>query len=80
MTKRCDFKFVFDDVEKHIDSFWCWKTPILMLKRTDSPNWGRTFDCTTHNMSVFMSCSLTQLYGLCAQLWIVNVLACWPVV
>jgi hypothetical protein len=21
MTKRCDFKFVFDDVEKHIDSF-----------------------------------------------------------
>ncbi len=21
MTKRCDFKIVFDDVEKHIDSF-----------------------------------------------------------
>jgi hypothetical protein len=21
MTKRCDFKYVFDDVEKHIDSF-----------------------------------------------------------
>ncbi len=36
MTKRCDLKFVFDDVEKHIDSFWCSKTPILMLKRTDS--------------------------------------------
>ena len=28
-------------------------------------------------MSVFMSCSLTQLYTLCTQLWIVNVLACW---
>jgi hypothetical protein len=30
MTKRCDFKFVFDDVEKHIDSFL-----VLMLKNTD---------------------------------------------
>ena len=26
------------------------------------------FDYTTHFMSVFMSCSLTQLYTLCAQL------------
>jgi hypothetical protein len=24
------------NVEKHIDSFWCWKTPILMLKRDSS--------------------------------------------
>ena len=40
MTKRCDLKFCFDDVEssgswcwKHNDSFWCWKTPFVMLKR-----------------------------------------------
>ena len=60
------------------EKFWnSWST---LHVTAASPNWGRTFDCTTHNMSVFMSCSLTQLYTLCAQLWIVNVLACWPVV
>jgi hypothetical protein len=60
------------------EKFWnSWSTPHVT---TTNPNWGRTFDCTTHNMSVFMSWSLTQLQALSAQLWIVNVLVCWTVV
>jgi hypothetical protein len=62
----------------HPEKFWnSWSTLHVTNAR---PNWGRALDCTTHNVSVFMSCSLTQLHALSVQLWIVNVLVCWPVV
>jgi hypothetical protein len=64
MTKRCYFKFVFDDVEKHIDSFWCSKTPILMLKRTDSEGWWELSRLSYTRKCISLAAESSRGWGL----------------
>jgi hypothetical protein len=54
------------------EKFWnSWST-LHVTAPVVIPNWGCIFDYTTHNMSVFMSYSLTQLFTLWLQLWILS--------
>jgi hypothetical protein len=71
VDKEIQFISTSSSLAGEVLKFWVHSSRKFLIH--SSRTWGRTFDCKTHNVSVFMSYSLTQLCTLWAQLWILNV-------